>query len=113
MMPLLDAYLDRSGRVHVIFVAGFGDEATIYYSRADLSEAANARAWLEPRLVAENAKEPQTGRFYIDDEGKFNILFSGHQDGNGLYLTESIYQGTRSRPTQIFRPGRVTLSSRS
>jgi hypothetical protein len=101
---LLDAFLDQSGNVHVIFWGGDNTQANIYYSNAPISDAANARSWSTPTLVAENAGDPENGQFYVEKEKELSFLFSGREDGNGLYTTSSDDLGvTWSKPDLVTR----------
>jgi hypothetical protein len=86
---LLDVFLDQSGIVHLIFWGGDNTEANIYYSSASIQNAGNARAWSAPVLVASKAGDPENGVVFMNHQNYLTILFSGREDGNGLYTTSS------------------------
>ena len=100
---LLDAFLDLSGMVHVIYFGGDDTEANIYYSRAPINEAGNAHAWSLPAIIVAKALAPGDAAFFAEDSQHFGILLSGKEDGNGLY---AIYSGdsgyTWSDPELIY-----------
>jgi hypothetical protein len=99
---LLDAELDAAGRVHLIFWGGTNVQANLYYSQAPLAEAAKASAWAAPVLVAENAGDPEAGSLLIESDNTYGVLFSGRQEGSGLYLSQSADCGlTWSRPRMV------------
>ena len=100
---LLDARLDQTGIVHIIFWGGDNTEANIYYSEASVTEAGNSNAWLSPILIAENAQDPENGVIFTDDQNDLVALFAGRSQGNGLYSASSNDRGeTWSKPMLIF-----------
>ena len=100
---LLGAFLDSAGRMHVIFFGGDNTQANIYYAKAPAVGAGNASAWSSPVLVGKEALNPENGALLGDDEGNLVILFSGKQNGNGLYAVYSTdYGDTWSDPEPIF-----------
>jgi hypothetical protein len=99
---LLDAFIDPTNRVHVIFWGGNNIDAKIYYSSAPIVDAGNAKAWSAPILVAENAGDPEAGNFAADEHGRIYLLYSGRY-GNGVYSTTSDDNGaTWAKPTPIY-----------
>jgi hypothetical protein len=100
---LLDALLDDTGKVHVIFWGGDNTDANIYYSSAPITDARNAHAWSTPILVAENAQDPDNGVFYIDEQDNYFVLFAGKSYGSSLFTTSSEDGGnTWSKPILVF-----------
>jgi hypothetical protein len=101
---LLDAFLDQAGTFHVVFFGGDETEANIYYAKAPAVGAGRAPAWSAPGMVAAGALNPESGAIAGDDKGNLVILFSGMQDGHGLYVIYSVDKGsTWSDPEPIFR----------
>jgi hypothetical protein len=96
---LLDAYLDDTGIVHVIYFGGDSTEANVYYSEASLSNISNVQAWRKPVLIAERAQDPESGLFFQDDQKNFIVVFAGKASEPGLYRTVSKDRGlTWSKP---------------
>ena len=86
---LTSALLDQNGLMHVVFWGGDNTDARFYYSKAPASEAGKARAWSYPYMIAANAADPPNSVFFAVDSNNLGILFSGRQDGNGIYATYS------------------------
>jgi hypothetical protein len=99
---VLDAYIDAADAAHLIFWGGDSTVANIYYSSAPLADAGSSRGWSEPALVTTNAGDPEAGGFDTSQTDGLEILFSGQQNGNGLYTTASSDQGhTWSKPALV------------
>jgi hypothetical protein len=98
-----DAYLDDEGYIHLTFWGGNGIDADIYYTKAPLAELDNARAWLKPFVIGDNAGDPEGAVFAQTARGNLVVLFNGRQYGNGLYVVSSNDRGgSWSIPTPIF-----------
>jgi hypothetical protein len=103
---LLGVFLDDKGFFHLIFFGGDNTGANIYYSRAPATSADKASAWSTPVQIGDNALNPQNGAIFGDDQGNLAVLYSGYDDGNGLYAVFSDNGGdTWSDPAPIFLTG--------
>lgn len=97
------AFLDQSGKIHVIFFGGDELEGNIYYSWAPANQAGTARAWSEPKLIGMRAISPSSAALAGDDSGNLVVVYSGDKEGNGYYSIESTDLGeTWSEPKLIF-----------
>jgi len=98
-----DAYLDQEGFINVVFFGGDSTAADIYYSKAPLGEASNARSWSVPTIIGEKAGNPESAVFAEDDKGYLHVIYSGRQYGNGVYVVSSMDSGeTWSESIPIF-----------
>ncbi len=98
-----DAYLDKDGFINVVFFGGDGTAGDIYYSKAPLEEASNARSWSVPIVIGENAEDPEAAVFAEDRQGYLHVIYSGKQYGNGVYVVSSKDNGeTWSESMPIF-----------
>lgn len=98
-----DAFLDKDGFIHVVFFGGDYVDGNIYYSKAPLDDASNARSWSAPIIVGESAGDPESAVFAEDEQGSLYVIFSGRQYGNGVYIVNSKDGGeTWSKSTPIF-----------
>lgn len=91
-LNLIGVATDQTGKVHLTFQS---NNHEIYYTWAYLASAGNPIAWSPPLLLAIGSLSirpgiPNIGSIATDQNGK-NILvvYSGTQDGNGLYFTAS------------------------
>jgi len=92
----LDVSLDENGMVHLVFMAGNLRESNIYYSRAPLVDANNARAWSTPLIIGTHALlNPPQVTMIGDHKGDLFVAFSGSRDGSGLYMVQSNDGGNR------------------
>ncbi len=99
----MDVVLDVRGVFHLIFFGGDETEANIYYTQASVIQAGQAPAWPSPVLVGEAANNPELGAMVLDDEGNLAIIYSGRQEGWGLYTLYSSDTGeTWTQPTLTF-----------
>ena len=98
-----DAFLDNKGFIHVVFFGGDYVDADIYYSKAPLEDASNARSWSAPIVIGESAGDPENAVFAEDEQGFLYVVYSGRQYGNGVYVVNSKDGGeTWSESTPIF-----------
>lgn len=95
------AYLDQKGMVHVVFYGGHDVRANIYYSRAHISEAQDAAAWLDPIEIATAARPPITVWIEGDADDNLHVLFGGNVEGTGIYATESSDGGDTWRLAEL------------
>jgi hypothetical protein len=91
-LNLIGVATDQTGKVHLAFQSNTHE---VYYTWAFLANAGNPIAWSPPLLLATESLSirpgiPNIGSIATDQHGK-NILvvYSGMQDGNGLYFTAS------------------------
>lgn len=107
---VLGAFLDGTGGVHVIFFGGHEQEAEIYYARARVARAGDARAWTRPRIIGGAAGKLSSGAIVGDDNGNLVVVYSGYRDGNGLYEVHSTDQGhSWSAPKAAYLTGSADL----
>jgi hypothetical protein len=100
---ILGAFLDRSGIMHMIFYGGDNTAGDIYYTKAPAVDAGQAPAWSTPVLVGEAANDPSVAALTGDDKGNLAIVYSGKQDGWGLYTLYSADGGeTWTEPVPMF-----------
>jgi hypothetical protein len=97
---VLGTFLDGVSIVHIAFERG-GD---IYYSKVLLVNAGRASTWSTPQLVGEGATAPYfNAAVAADDKGNLVIIYSGSNDGTGVYVVYSADNGdTWSEPEPIF-----------
>jgi hypothetical protein len=88
-----DAFLDDEGYINLVFFGGNGTDADIYFSKAPLGEAANARSWTKPFIIGDEAADPEGAVFAHTDQGRLVVVFYGRQYGNGLYAVTSDDRG--------------------
>lgn len=86
---ILGAELDRNGMVHLTFFGGDELGASIYYTKAHLSEVSRAHSWSKPLEVGNLALAPANGALVVDPNGRVTIVYSGYRDGFGLYSISS------------------------
>lgn len=85
-------FLDKAGTIYLIFFAGNEQYGAIFYTRAPAYLAGNAQAWSKPVLVGNNALG--LGNAFVgDDHGNLFIVYSGIQNGVGLYSLHSLDGG--------------------
>jgi hypothetical protein len=100
---LLSVFLDKKGFFHLIFFGGDNTNANIYYSKATVASAGKVSGWSTPVLIGDNALNPENGAISGDDSGNLVVLYSGYDDGNGLYAVFSSDGGdTWSDPTLMY-----------
>jgi hypothetical protein len=109
----LDVYLDQNGVAHLIFFAGqSGVEGAIYYTRAPLALAAEARSWMRPVVLDNRAGPFPAAVLSSDGATRSSILYIGQSSGQGIYAIESSDLGeTWSAPTTIYLINREGYSS--
>jgi hypothetical protein len=96
-------YLDQAGMIHLIFFGGNDQAANIYYSRAPITDAGQASAWSKPELVGKEAVTPANAALAGDSKGNLVVIYSGNQNGNGIYAVYSADGGdTWSDSESIF-----------
>jgi len=103
---VLGAYLDPDDIIHLIFWGSGTDtiDASVYYSKAPLSEAGSISAWSYPELIARGALNPPAGVINGDDHGNIVVVFNGNSQDNGVYMVRSNDSGenwTESVPVYL------------
>lgn len=87
---ILGAFLDQNDIVHVAYFIGNELSADLYYTRAPISLAGDARAWLPgQRLMAEVAGPFAFGEVIGDGRDFVMIVFESKRDGVGAYEVHS------------------------
>ena len=100
---MMDAFLDHSGMIHLVFFSGNDVNADIYYSKAPAVHAGQAQAWSAPELIGEEAKTPSSAALAGDDQGHLFVVYSGKPDGIGMYAVSSNDAGNSwTEPIPIF-----------
>jgi hypothetical protein len=107
---ILDAFLDSSDRMHIIFIIGEARDTAIYYSFAPAANCDLVTAWSIPLLVGENALGVNSAAITGDDQDNLFIIYSGNRDGNGVYfLTSTNAGGNWSDASPVFLTYDTTL----
>jgi hypothetical protein len=100
---LTGALLDNDGFMHLTFWGGDDRSAEIYYTRANAGAAERATAWLAPAVVGPRAIAPTTAAVAGDGRQFLAILYSGNDQGRGLYIVYSLDAGMSwSVPEPVF-----------
>lgn len=100
---VLDVFLDQQGIMHLIFYGGDETEANLYYTQAPATQAALAPAWSLPVIIGEAANSPDAAALAGDQQGKLVVVYSGNQEGWGLYTLYSTDNGLSwTEPTSTF-----------
>lgn len=99
---LTGVFLDQTGIIHLTFFGGDGTEAYVYYTKALARDAGRAGAWSTPFSV-DVAGDPELASIIGDDKGNLAIIYSGTQEGYGLYTIYSTDGGdTWTDPASTF-----------
>lgn len=99
----LDALLDETGILHLLFFAGNEFDGRVYYTTAPVDRLGETAAWNEPLQIAGRAR-PSAG-MAIDGSRTMHILFSGNS-GPEVYALNSVDRGeTWSEPILVQRQG--------
>lgn len=83
------AFLDSKGMMNVIFWGGDDQNADIYFSQAPLTDAMRSTAWSSPLLIGSNAISPTNAAVVSNQNGHIVVVYSGNEEGNGLYCITS------------------------
>lgn len=106
---ILNAVIDSSDNLHVIFMTYENDTPTIFYSFAPAADASSANAWSSHEMVG-TFPGLESAAILADDLGNLYIIYCGIRDGSGVYFVKSIPEGTGwSDPTPIFLTYETTL----
>lgn len=102
-VQVMDVFLDHTGMLHLLFASGNEISAHIYYSNAPAAVAGNAWNWRKPDLIGNSAQSPFNAALTGDSYGRLYAIYSGNQDGNGVYalVSEDLGQSW-STPEPIF-----------
>ena len=99
----LDAWLDETGTMYLIFFAGNELDGRVYYTTAPVARLGETAAWSEPLQIAGRAG-PSAG-LAIDGAGTMHVLFAGN-NGPEIYAIASPDRGqTWSEPALVQRQG--------
>jgi hypothetical protein len=97
------AVVDNEGVLHLVWVAGEGLAAKVYYSKVFVSQADSANDWSQPVALV----QPTLFAFYpmaiaADQSGGLHLLYTQLGDGPGVYVINSFDGGnTWSQPIPI------------
>ncbi len=93
--------IDKQGYLHLVWT-GLNN---IYYSKARVTEAGSARAWLEPVVIATNsARTSLESSIVADAAGNVHIIYATRGDDPGVYHVESSDGDTWSEPQKLSEP---------
>ncbi len=99
----LDAWLDETGTMHLIFFGGNERDGRVYHTTAPVARLGETAAWSEPLQIASRAG-PSAG-LAVDGSGTMRVLFAGN-NGPEIYAIASPDRGqTWSEPVQVQRQG--------
>jgi hypothetical protein len=97
------AFIDDFGYLHVVFWSSNQYGAYIYYSKAPVASADVGSAWSLPIAIANSAIDPASAALAGDSQGNLIIIYSGKNDGAGVYEIRSDDSGeTWSNPSSVF-----------
>lgn len=106
---LVGVVSDRFEVVHLVFL---GSNLSLYYTYAYLAEAGSSSSWSEPQMIATQVTSSGPGFEIIgaiavdEDTNNIVIIYSGSEDGNGLYYVFSSDHGTSwSAPHLVYLTG--------
>ena len=86
---ITDVHLGSSGIFHLIFFGGDETGADIYYSQVSAPLADDSRVWSTPIVIGKNASDPANAAIVESDQGTLSVVYSGREQGNGLYVVNS------------------------
>jgi hypothetical protein len=100
---VMDVYFDKAGTIHLVLQI----ENNIFYAKAPLQYAGQARAWSRPYLVGEQALPAGIGLPFMaaiagDEQDNLAIIYSGKRDGNGIYAVNSADNGDSWSEPAVF-----------
>jgi hypothetical protein len=100
---ILDALLDESGIMHLIFLGGNDLGASIFHTWAPAIDVGDAKAWSTLEVIDAAAATPETGELVVDAQGRLVVVYHGRLVGNGVYVVYSSDSGdTWTRPELLF-----------
>jgi hypothetical protein len=107
---LQDVVLDPAGIFHMVFYNGLVNEfGNIMYTRAWASEAGRSQAWSEPVEIATDSASLVSADLALLGDNQITMVYSGDQNGVGLYETHSDDSGdswtTPVRITPVYNAG--------
>lgn len=90
--------------IHLVWTNQF-TQGDIYYSRAPLADASNARAWDKPRLLI--SPSDSVGGFFADKSGALHLIYNSFETGgymNQVYHMRSTDSGlTWGEPELVYQ----------
>jgi hypothetical protein len=89
----LAAFLDSSGTFHLIFANGEDRNVSVYYASAPANMADSVFGWSTPQLIGWGILEVNAASLSGDGNGNLVVIYSGNQDGNGVYAIHSADAG--------------------
>lgn len=98
------ATVDLNGTIHLLW----SDAHQLYYSRVSAGQAASARNWTKPAIIAE---ANQYARILADPTGRLHIVYPGPEESGPYYQTSKDGGNTWSSPVNISPTRAVALVS--
>ncbi len=100
---MMGVFLDGAGIFHVIFFGGDDLAADIYYAWAPAATAGRSSSWSKPVAIGPRAVTPSYASLAGDQAGRLVVIYSGAEDGGGVYAVMSETSGQRwSEPEPIY-----------
>jgi len=98
-VEVLAVFFDQISTIHLVLAI----EGDIYHTRAPLVNAGRAPAWASINFVGKQAQNPFSADITGDQAGNLVTIYSGLQDGKGIYAAQSADDGdTWSEPVPIY-----------
>ena len=111
-LVLLGTAYDSSGLARLIYQRN----GEIFYTQNYLVDANNATSWSDPIKIADSSERSRPGVINVaamgasQDGSEIVVIYSGNQDGNGLYFTNSSDGGNSwTEPYPIYLTGDETI----
>jgi hypothetical protein len=100
---ILGTFIDDNSIIHIVFWGSRDAIVNLYYSKAPVALADQARAWSEPKVIGTNIIDSATAGLQGDDKGNLVVVYGSGIDGNGVYTTQSSDSGENwTEPAPIF-----------
>ncbi len=103
---IIGGFLDNAGYINLVYWGGDEIMANMYYLKAPLVDVGKATAWSRPVMVGSQAISPTTAAVAGDGVGEIVIVYSGKNEGSGLYyIVSSDFGANWSEPELLFHTG--------
>ena len=105
-----DGLVDEKGMLHLVYFEGDPLNGSIMYISAPVTEARQVRSWSQPQQITQMAGPVISVSLTSIRQGNLTVVYSGQQDGNGIYELHSDDNGeTWSSPEIISITGDTEL----